>query len=268
MDLMYRSSLVAGGGSGIGRAIAVELARKHGRVTLFGRRSCKLEETARLVRAAGGEPLVVAGDIRDDCAREHAVAAALDTFGELDVLVNSVGCVTAGRLEKMSAADICQMVEVNLLGPMLLTRAALPALRRGGDAMIVNLSSAVALIGLAYYATYAATKAGVALFSEALRRELYGEGVHVLTVYPNATRTPMMETTTAGPELGFDYEPPESVAVAVIAGMEEGVVEVVRDKERRAKMLEANRERPAEVDARLARKKLLLEEAVSSHRSM
>lgn len=268
MELANRSSLITGGGSGIGRAIAQELARQHGRITLFGRRDYALEQTARLVAEAGGEPQIVAGDVRDACARERVVAAALERFGSLDIVVNCAGCVAAGRLELLSDDDIRQMVEVNLLGPMLLTRAALPALRESGDAMIVNLSSAVALIGLAYYATYSATKAGVALFSEALRRELYGEGVHVLTVYPNATRTPMMATTTAGPELGFDYEPPEAVAEAVVAGMRSGAVEVVRDKERRAKMLEANRERPAEVDARLSRKKRQLEDAVSHHRSM
>ena len=77
-----------------------------------------------------------------------------------------------------------------------------------------------------------------------------------------------MATANAGPELGFHYEPPEAVAEAVIAGMEAGVVEVVRDKERRAPLLEANRERPAEVDARLSRKKQLLEEAVTDHRAM
>lgn len=268
MNVSERSVLITGAGSGIGRALAIGLAARGGRLTLFGRRRYCLEETACLVRQAGGAACVVPGDVTDPVAREMVVSAAVAHGGGLDILVNNAGCVRAGRLEMVDAGDVERMLEVNLVAPILLTRTALPALRRGGDGVIVNLSSAVALVGMAFYSTYCATKAGMALFSEALRRELYGEGVHVVTVYPNATKTPMMATTTAGPELGFNYEAPEAVARAIVAGLEAGEVEVVRDKEARAKLLEANRSRPAEVDARLARKKHLLEEAVIHHRSM
>lgn len=268
MDLANRSVLITGAGSGIGRALAIALAAKGARLTLFGRRWHRLEETACLVTQLGGAAHMVAGDVTDPVARQRVLRAAVARFGGLDVLVNNAGCVSAGRLDRIDAADIEAMLRVNLVAPILLTRAALPELRRSGDAAIVNLSSTVALVGSAFYATYCATKAGLALFGEALRRELYGEGIHILTVYPNATSTPMMATTTAGPELGFTYEPPEAVAAAIVAGLEAGAVEVVRDAEKRAKLLAANRERPAEVDARLARKKALLEEAVINHRSM
>lgn len=268
MDLSSRSTLITGAGSGIGRALAVALAAKGAHLTLFGRRRRPLEEAARLVKDAGGKAQIVSGDVTSSEAREQAIAAAVERFSGLDILVNNAGCVCAGRLETMDINDIRTQLEVNLVAPILLTRAALPALRRSGEAAIVNMSSAVALIGSAFYAPYVATKAGLALFSEALRRELYGEGIHVLTVYPNATRTPMMETTLAGPELGFNYEPAEAVAEAIVAGLEAGVVEVVRDAEKRAALLAANRERPAEVDARLARKKHLLEAAVANHRSI
>jgi uncharacterized oxidoreductase len=76
------------------------------------------------------------------------------------------------------------MLSIDLLAPILLTRAALPSLRASGDAVVVNVTSGIALIGAPFYATYAAAKAGLARFSEALRRELKGEGIHVLTVYP------------------------------------------------------------------------------------
>jgi uncharacterized oxidoreductase len=83
----------------------------------------------------------------------------------------------------------------------------------------VNVSSGIALIGMPFYATYAGTKAGIAHFGEALRRELYGEGVHLLNVFPGATSTPMMESSHAGPEHGFTYETPEQVAAATLAGL-------------------------------------------------
>jgi short-subunit dehydrogenase len=86
------------------------------------------------------------------------------------------------------------MLNVDLLAPILLTRAALPSLRASGDAMVVNVTSGIALIGVPFYATYAAAEAGLARFGEALRRELKGEGIHVLTVYPGGTDTPMMKT--------------------------------------------------------------------------
>src|SRR3546814_12801593 len=108
------------------------------------------------------------------------------------------------------------MVDVNLLAPILLARAAMPDLRASGDGMIVNVSSGIALVGVPFYSTYAAVKAGISHFGEALRRELKGEGIHVMTVYPGATDTPMMTSSRAGPDLGFVREPAEAVARAKI----------------------------------------------------
>ena len=74
--------------------------------------------------------------------------------------------------------------------------------------LVVNIASGIALVAAPFYATYAGVKGGLAKFGELLRRELKGEGVHVMTVYPGATDTPMMRTSKAGPELGFTREPP------------------------------------------------------------
>jgi short-subunit dehydrogenase len=89
------------------------------------------------------------------------------------------------------------MLNVDLLAPILLTRAALPSLRASGDAMVVNITSDIAGIGAPFYATYAAAMGDLARFGEALRRELKGEGIHVLTVYPGGTDTPMTKTGPA-----------------------------------------------------------------------
>jgi uncharacterized oxidoreductase len=82
------------------------------------------------------------------------------------------------------------MIDVNLVAPILLTRAALPALRASGEAMVVNIASGIALIGAPFYTTCAATKAGLARFGDALRRELKGEGIHALTAYPGYSSFP------------------------------------------------------------------------------
>lgn len=268
MELSQKSVLLTGAGSGIGRATAVEFARKGARLTLVGRRQEPLEETARLVSEAGGEAQVLSGDVTDPEVRQRAVEAALERFGGLDILVNSAGAVRAGRLESVDVEEIQTQIEANLTAPILLTRTALPALRDSGDAAIVNVSSRFGLVGMPFYSAYAASKAGIAHFGEALRRELYGEGVHVMTVYPGATETPMMETNKAGPDLGFDYESPDDVAAAIVAGVESGELEIVRGAEDRSEVTEMSRERPREVDEQVARMKDALEEAVADHRSI
>jgi uncharacterized oxidoreductase len=196
------------------------------------------------------------------------VAAAQERFGGIDVLVNNAGNVRAGRLEEIGEAEVFAQIALNLTAPILLTRAALPALRASGDGLVVNVSSGIALIGMPFYATYAATKAGVAHFGEALRRELHGEGVHVLNVFPGATSTPMMETSNAGAEHGFDYESPEAVAAVTVAGMVDGSLTVVRGGESRAQMIGLNRNDPAAVDQFLAGRKRELEQAVAGHSSL
>lgn len=119
-----------------------------------------------------------------------------------------------------------------------------------------------------FHTVYAAPKAGVAHFGEALRRELHGEGVRVLTVYPGATRTTMMETSKAGPEHGFDYESPDAVAAAVLEAMMDGRISVIRGGETRSRMIVMNRDDPTAVDRMLAERKNALEGAVSDHSSL
>src|SRR3546814_2676041 len=118
------------------------------------------------------------------------------------------------------------MSEFDRVAPILLARAALPSLRASGDGLIVDITSGIALIGMPFYATYAAVKAGLARFGEALRRELKGEGVHVLTVYPGATDTPMMQTSKAGPDVGFVKEPAAAVDDAIVDGIATDAFEV------------------------------------------
>ncbi|WP_219418754.1 SDR family NAD(P)-dependent oxidoreductase [Pseudonocardia nigra] len=268
MDLRDRSILLTGAGSGIGRSLALHLADHTPRLTLVGRRAEPLEDVAQLVRARGAQAHVVPADLTEDGVAAGVVAAAQERFGGIDVLVNNAGNVRAGRLEEIGEAEVFAQIALNLTAPILLTRAALPALRASGDGLVVNVSSGIALIGMPFYATYAATKAGVAHFGEALRRELHGEGVHVLNVFPGATSTPMMETSNAGAEHGFDYESPEAVAAATVAGMVDGSLTVVRGGESRAQMIGLNRNDPAAVDQFLAGRKRELEQAVAGHSSL
>jgi uncharacterized oxidoreductase len=233
-----------------------------------GRRPNVLTEAAEQLRQGGRSVNPVAADVSTDAGRETTLKLALEQLGGLDILVNNAGGVRAGRLEDTTETEIRAMIEVDLVAPILLTRAALPALRASKDGMVVNVTSGIALVAAPFYATYAGVKSGLAKFGESLRRELKGEGVHVMTVYPGATDTPMMRSSRAGPELGFILEPASAVAAAVIEGIEQDAFEVIRGGEARAKMIALNREDPAALDKRFVDVKSALAEAVRDHSAL
>ncbi|MCK1744796.1 SDR family oxidoreductase [Bradyrhizobium sp. 139] len=267
MDLQGKRVLVTGGSSGIGYAIAEAMLKRGARVVITGRRPGALHEAAEKLQQSGSVK-IVAADVGTEEGREATLASTLKALGGLDILINNAGGVRAGRLEDTSEAEIRAMIEVDLVAPILLTRAALPALRSGGDSLIVNITSGIALVAAPFYATYAGVKAGLAKFGESLRRELKGEGVHVLTIYPGATDTPMMRSSRAGPELGFVKEPASAVAAAVLDGIDNLAFEVVRGGEARAKMIALNREDPAALDKRFLDLKPALAEAVRDHSAL
>lgn len=268
MDLDGKRVLITGGSSGIGQALAQALLARGAKLVVSGRRADVLEAAVKALATGGGFVRGVAADIGTAEGRAATLAQSLAALGGLDILINNAGGVRAGRLENTTEAEIEAMVAVDLLAPVLLTRAALPALRASGDAMVVNVTSGIALIGAPFYTTYAAVKAGLARFGEALRRELKGEGIHVLTAYPGGTDTPMMKSNRAGPELGFSREPASAVADAIVAGIEAEAFEVIRGGETRAQMIALNRSDPAAVDARFLGLKAALEAAVKDHSAL
>lgn len=268
MLLRDKSFILTGAGSGIGRETAVALAREGALLTLVGRRRAELEETARLVDAAGGRASTFVADIADAATHSYIAEAARSTFGEVSGLINNAGNVRGGRLESISIEDINAMIAVNLTAPILLTRAVLPELKRATHGYIVNVSSGVALLTPPYYSVYAAVKSGIAAFGDSLRRELLDDNVSVVNIFPGATDTPMMKTSRAGAELGFMRESPADVAAAIVDALKNGKREVIRGGEARLALIAANRNDPAAVDERFRTMKEALEAAVSDHRSI
>ena len=269
MNIHGKRVLITGGSAGIGHEIARQLALKGARLVLTGRRADALSAAVAALReATGAEVHGIPSDIADGPARDALPSQAAALLGGLDVLVNNAGGVRAGRLEDTSEAELRAMVEVNLVAPILLTRAALPELRRTGEAMVVNIASGIAQMGVPFYAGYAAAKGGLARFGEAMRRELKGEGVHVVTVYPGATDTRMMSTSRADASMGFAVQPVEEVVASIVEGMEADAFEVVRGGETRRAMLAQNRDDPAAVDARFLALKPRLQEAVRDHSAL
>lgn len=268
MKIAGKRILVTGGSSGIGLSLARILLAKQAKLAISGRRADVVAEAVRSLQADGGEVHGIVADVATAEGRRATLDQAVAALGGLDILVNNAGGVRAGRLEDIDEGELHAMIDVGLTAPIMLTRLALPALRQSGDAAVVNVSSGIALVGAPFYSTYAAVKAGLAHFGEALRRELKGEGVHVLTVYPGGTDTPMMKSNRAGPELGFSREPASAVAEAIVDGIETGAFQVIRGGETRAQMIALNRDDPAAVDERFLGLKPELEKAVKDHSAL
>jgi short-subunit dehydrogenase len=268
LDLTGRRGVITGGGKGIGRAIALAFAERGADLLLVGRNASALEATAQDVRRAGGSARILSLDLTEADAPQRVVDAALDGGG-LDLLVNNAGNVRAGRLETIDEADARAMLALNLVAPVLLTRAALPALKAAErGAILLGISSGIGLLPLPFYSVYAATKTGLAGFDHALRRELWGTGVHVATLYPGATATDMMASSTAGESLGFGRRPVEDVVADLFAALERGEHEINTALPSRRGMQELHRTDPVAVDARLAPNLDEMAEAVKDHRSI
>jgi short-subunit dehydrogenase len=184
------SVLVTGASSGIGEALALELAGRGARLTLAARREARLLRLAEEVGRIGAPlPRVVVGDLTAAGEAERAARAAISAWGMLDALVNNAGVSAYGEEESFDLDEYRRIMEVNYFAPVRLTLAALPhflARRRG---LVVNVTSVAAIYGVPYLGAYGASKAALTNFSQALRAELRGTGVRVMVIYPNYTDT-------------------------------------------------------------------------------
>ncbi len=266
MELRNRRGIITGAGQGIGREIALKFAAEGAHLLLVGRREQTLNETAQLVKAAGGRAEILAQDL-STADGVNAVAQAVASWDAVNLLVNNAGNVRAGRLENSSENDVRAMLDLDLSAPILLTRALLPQLRASGAAdgsVIVNVSSSIALVAMPFYAVYAAAKSGLAAFGESLRRELHGTGVHVATLYPGATDTAMMTTNNAGWETASVAD----VVGTLMAALAAGEYEINATPESARGMQQLNATDSLAVDAMIVPGLADMEAAVQDHRSI
>ncbi|HEX6940817.1 MAG TPA: SDR family NAD(P)-dependent oxidoreductase [Longimicrobiales bacterium] len=191
MRLEGKTTLITGGGSGIGRATALLFAREGARVLLSGRRREPLDETAALIRAEGLHAVIHPADVTDDRAVRDTVDFAARHLGGLDILVNNAGLAPAWTPIHETADDVWDLVfDVNLKGAFRMCRAALPLLVRSRGA-IVNVASTSALKGAYSVASYSAAKAGLLALTRCIAAEYGALGVRCNCVVPSWVDTPM-----------------------------------------------------------------------------
>ncbi len=188
-DKFFKDKLavVTGASGGIGREIALELARAGVRVLLWSRDVKKLEVLAGEIRAAGGSAEFRCVDVRDRAAVFAAAEAVAKTHGGMDFMICNAGVGHIGPMLAMPEDEVRRVTETNFYGPVYCAQAAMPFMRRGGN--ITFISSILGKRATPYYAVYSATKFAVVGFAEALRTELEDAGVKVTVVCPTATTT-------------------------------------------------------------------------------
>jgi NAD(P)-dependent dehydrogenase (short-subunit alcohol dehydrogenase family) len=200
--LLDRVAIVTGASAGIGAATARDLGRRGATVVLAARRTEELNSQVQAMKAAGEGAVAIATDVADARQVGSLVDQTMARFGRVDILVNNAGANWHRPLASTPPAELIGLVEVNLVGAMLLTRAVLPGMlarRHGSIVFVGSLSGRVAMEPL-----YSATKYGLRGFALALRRQLSGTGVSVSLVSPGNIRTGMTEHVAArlpGPEL-------------------------------------------------------------------
>jgi len=224
-----RRVLLTGASSGIGREVALHLARDGHRLALASRRRPALEET-RAACAAPSQHAVIPVDLTSSPAVSEAVARAQDQVGPLDTLVHCAGTALFGNVEETTDEIWRQMLEDNLSSLFHTVRSVIPLFRREGRGHIVALLSIASRRGFPGSSAYTAAKFGALGFLESVRAEVRGEGIHVTTVFAGATDTPLWD------RLGDQWDrarmmAPEQVArviAAVLRDTSSGMVEEIQ----------------------------------------
>lgn len=223
MLLKDQVALITGGGRGIGRAIARRFAAEGASVVVTARTAAQVETVAREIQAAGGKAAHVAADVSSSAGCERILNFARQTFARVDILVNNAGVFGPVKLaEEITPVEWDQVIAINLRGPFMLSRLALPAMYRNGSGTILNISSIAAKMPLQLQSPYSASKAGLVGLTRALAAEGARRGVRVNCLIPG----PVPETDMSayiGRELSARFQvEPEKLLAQFVEGILQG----------------------------------------------
>lgn len=190
-DLKNKNALITGAGKGIGKAIALALAKEGVNVILVARTQDEIDSVAAKVRSLRVKALAITADVADINSVNAAVAKALAEFGTIDILINNAGIAAFGKFLELEPTDWERIIQVNLMGTYYVTRAVLPNMieRQTGD--IINISSTAGLSGNALTSAYSASKFAVLGLTESLMQEVRKHNIRVTALTPSTVATDM-----------------------------------------------------------------------------
>ena len=208
MRLKNKVALITGAGSGIGRAVAILFAEEGASVAAADMTGDSVRETVESITAVGGDALALTGDVTDSADAERMVGAAVESFGKLDLLVNSAGITSRhSSLEGASPEEAWErVIEVNLKGTYLLSWYAVPVMEQAGGGSIVNLASTMGLVGYPVgigggFNPYPPSKGGVVQFTKTLAVDSASKNIRVNCLCPGFIETNLTSGLTADPDM-------------------------------------------------------------------
>jgi 3-oxoacyl-[acyl-carrier protein] reductase len=190
-DLSDQNAIVTGASQGIGKACALELARNGARVACVARSADKLAAVVQEIEAAGGEAAMFTCDVTDSASVQATVAAVVEKWGQLHILVNNAGITKDGLMVRMSDEDWDSVISTNLRGAFLFARAASILMMQSRYGRIINMTSVSGLVGNKGQANYSASKAGMIGMTRSLSRELAKRKVTINAVAPGFIESEM-----------------------------------------------------------------------------
>ena len=221
--------IITGASSGIGRALAFAFARRAAKVVLVARREERLEAVRREIEPYTSDVLVVPADIGDEQQLQNVINLTVETFGRIDILVNNAGVSQGGPLHLQPPEQVEQIIRVNLWSAIRLTQLVLPYMLANRSGYILNVGSGLGRVAVPGFTSYVASKYGLSGFSDSLRRELSGTGVHVTLILPTWTNTDMLPPDAEDllRRYGFRIEDPDEVAERAVLALVHGDREVI-----------------------------------------
>jgi short-subunit dehydrogenase len=185
--------VITGASSGIGKATALEFAKRGASLVLAARRENALEDLVSECQALGAEARAVPADVSDEAAVRNIAKQAVRRFGHIDIWVNNAGVSAAGKLEQLPSDVFRRVIDVNLFGTVNGARAVLPVFRQQGSGTLINVASQLGKMGGAYFSPYSISEFGIVSLGECLRQELDGTDINVCTVVPATIDTPFFQ---------------------------------------------------------------------------
>ena len=213
--LKGKVAIVTGASRGIGKAISLAMAKEAATIVLAARAIDKMNETAKLITAAGGKAQIIPTELTDECSIKNLVKAAAERFGRLDILINNAGITHSAKLEETLTQDYDRCLNINARAPFILCREALPLLKIAERAYIINIASVVGVKGYPLQSAYTASKHALRGMTISLSEELRGSNIRVHLVCPGGVDTELVQNVR--PDIKKqDLMQPEEIAELVL----------------------------------------------------